>query len=349
MKAIEIILLYTALLLQSPVVESWSPVSRTPAAPVPAPSPAAVAPGSPPPKASLAQTRQEKAFKSFRSFLISSSILICCQLSSLPHHHDANAATTSDAISTEREATVDFKEIPSLITSFESKLVPISKNNANSNVDIDLQQLEKSLAVPTYDHPQIQLPSDYNGKDNNPTNGNNKNSFSFNNQYNQNQNKNEPFLQGMVYLLNQNDRPDYSETIVLTVASAANPDLTIAGAKYSVSKARFPFQFRMYPANILDQQLMDRDINDDDLVVMARICPTMNESSTATSRVDDLKGVEVKSAVKKKKTSRIPCELDESTFLAKGISKVVKNLPGTTEGTVLRTAASLPLERRGGQ
>jgi len=222
-----------------------------------------------------------------------------------------------------------------------------NNNNNNGSTDIDLQKLQQSLSDPTDDRPQIQLPPDYNGKNDNPNN--NKNNFNLNNQNKQsnqnNKDQNEPFLQGMVYLINQNDRPDYSDTIVITVSSVTNPELTIAGAKYSVSKARFPFQFRMYRPNILNQELADRDIKDQDLMVVARICPNAPTMNT----VNDRKGADLKNPTNDNKTSRIPCEVDDSIFLAKGISKLVGNLPGMTEGTVLRTAASLPLERRGTQ
>ena len=107
----------------------------------------------------------------------------------------------------------------------------------------------------------------------------------------------------MVYLLNENDRPDYSDTIVLTVASTANPDVTIAGAKYSVSKARFPFQFIMNRANIIDKQYANMDIIDSDLLVTARICPTTNP--TTSVRINDLKDATSGSVTTEKKTSRI--------------------------------------------
>ena len=140
----------------------------------------------------------------------------------------------------------------------------------------------------------------------------------------------------MVYLL---DQPEFSDTIVLTIASTSNPDVPIAGAKYVVSKARFPFQFRLYRANILDDQLMERKIQDLDLMVTARICPTI------ATVIQDAKAAQEMNT-KNAPTSRIPCEVDESTFLTKYISKVVGNLPGMTKCTVFRTAASLPLEWR---
>jgi len=81
-----------------------------------------------------------------------------------------------------------------------------------------------------------------------------------------------------------------------------------------------------------------------DLMVTARICPTIDDIDN-TAIIQETKVSKGRNA-KNAPASRIPCEVDESTFLAKGISKVVGNLPGMTEGSVFRTAASLPLERR---
>lgn len=335
------------LLLRTRVVSSWSLV--------PAPAPAAPTLVSSEPSALIRQS------KSFKSFLISSSIIISCQFFTLSDYQHAYAATLPRAISDKKEATATRVKLSSSATllsttsSLESKFVSTSNNansssgndninnNSNGSIDVDLQKLQQSLSDPTDDRPQIQMPPDYNGKNDNP----NKNNFNFNNQNSQNNqnNQNEPLLQGMVYLLNQNDRPDYSDTIVITVSSATNPELTIAGAKYSVSKARFPFQFRLYRPNILNQELVDREIKDKDLMVMARICPNIPRTST----VDDGKGAKIKNPTYQKNTNKVPCDVDDSIFLAKGISKVVGNLPGMTEGTVLRTAASLPLERRVGR
>jgi len=299
----------------------------------------------PPP---LLSSSSSELIRHCKSVLISSSILISCQLGSLPRHDIAFAAALPVEIAA---ATVPPRlSYASTLLSSLAESTTNSNTNTNTNINtddnsnnIDFQKLQQSLSNPTDDRPQIKLPPDStNGNYNTNTNPNTSNQ-SNNNFNNKNmQNKNEPLIQGMVYLLNQNDRPDFSDTIVLTVASTSNPDVPIAGAKYSVSKARFPFQFRLYRANILlDDQRMERNIENQDLMVTARICPTI---ATPTP-TQDTKAAKVRNT-KNAPASRIPCEVDESTFLAKGISKVVGNLPGMTEGTVFRTAASLPLERR---
>ena len=111
-------------------------------------------------------------------------------------------------------------------------------------------------------------------------------------------------------------RPDYLDVLVLTVGTKIDP--VMAGAKYPIAKARFPFQFSLYSANILPtKQSLWLDISDDDdLLVTARVCP--DNSPT------------------------FPCTDQQSTFLTKGISKLIRDFPGTTEP--IRTPVALPLE-----
>jgi len=300
-----------------------------------------------PPPPSPSSSPSSSLIRQCKSVIISSSILISCQLVSLPRQDAAFAATVPPAVKlAETRAAIT---VPTRLSYATTILSSLAESNTNTDTDIkmndksnniDFQKLQQSLSNPTDDRPQIKLPPD---STNGNTNTNSNNNFNSNIQMQTANNKNnEPLIQGMVYLLNQNDRPDFSDTIVLTVASPANPDVPIAGAKYSVAKARFPFQFRLYRANILDGAFVEGTMEGQDLMVMARICPTIDTDNTAIQETKVSKGRNAKNAP----ASRIPCEVDESIFLAKGISKVVGNLPGMTEGSVFRTAASLPLERR---
>ena len=143
-----------------------------------------------------------------------------------------------------------------------------------------------------------------------------------------------PIMEGMIYLLDdKNTRPNLNDYIVITISSTKDPNQRIlAGAKYNVYKAKFPFNFRLYRENIIQggstsastsndsSNAMEQIFNQDDLVVTARICP---EEST-----------------------KLPCTQDQSTYFAKSISKLlqIENLPGANQGDVIRTAVSLPLK-----
>lgn len=129
-----------------------------------------------------------------------------------------------------------------------------------------------------------------------------------------------PIIQGLVYLKDpESSRPDFSDNLVITVTSSSSQQ-TLAGAKIPVTKVRFPSQFNLYKENILPAKVQEWEstiASKDDIFVNAKICP---ESSI--SKV---------------------CSDGESTFQARGISKVVKNLPGMRDGDIVRTAASLGL------
>ena len=127
-----------------------------------------------------------------------------------------------------------------------------------------------------------------------------------------------PILQGLIYVDRSDSRPSFADTLVITAGSAERPDDVLAGAKIPVTMARFPMQFSMYQANIArgKEDLWSKAM-DGDIIVTARVCP---EAST------------------------LPCNDAESTYKAKGISKVIRNLPGMDEGTLVRTAISLPLK-----
>ncbi len=109
----------------------------------------------------------------------------------------------------------------------------------------------------------------------------------------------------MVYLLNERgeERPDYADVLVLTVGTESDP--VIAGAKYPIAKARLPFQFRMYDANVLPTKTLPT--NDEFWIVKAKVCPS-------TEVV-------------------LPCSDQSSTFLATTRSKLLTNIPGITTST----------------
>mmetsp|Transcript_7413 Transcript_7413/g.11235 ORF Transcript_7413/g.11235 Transcript_7413/m.11235 type:complete len:239 (+) Transcript_7413:131-847(+) len=131
----------------------------------------------------------------------------------------------------------------------------------------------------------------------------------------------QPIVQGLVYLVRPNSeiRPYSTDTLVLTAGSLTAPDEVLAGAKIPVSRLRFPTSFRMYKENILSGKTSQwSDLEESgEILVKAKICP---------------EGVP------------LPCSDDESTLKAQGVSKMVRNLPGLTDGTNFRAAASLPLQ-----
>lgn len=138
--------------------------------------------------------------------------------------------------------------------------------------------------------------------------------------------QNTPIMEGMVYLLdssdNSDDRPDINDIIVITMANISDPENILAGAKYPVYKARLPFNFQLKAANVIKgKEDLYHMAMDKDLWVDVRVCP---EDSV-----------------------HLPCLKEESTFLAQGVSKLVK-IPGTKkedEQVIVRTAAALPLMR----
>ena len=127
-----------------------------------------------------------------------------------------------------------------------------------------------------------------------------------------------PILQGLIYVDRSDSRPSFADTLVITAGSSERPDDILAGAKIPVTMARFPMQFSMYQANIArgKEDLWSKAM-DGDIIVTARVCP---------------------------EASALPCNDAESTYKAKGISKVIRNLPGMDEDTLVRTAISLPLK-----
>jgi len=130
--------------------------------------------------------------------------------------------------------------------------------------------------------------------------------------------KNSPILQGLLYIDRPNSRPNFADTLVLTAGTVDQPDEVLAGAKFAITQARFPMQFSMYKENVIrGKEEMWSKAADGDILVTARVCP---------------------------EEAKLPCSDGESTFKVKGVSKLIRNLPGMEDGTVVRTAVSLPLK-----
>ena len=241
-------------------------------------------------------------------------------------------------------------------------------NGGNQRGGIDIDLLRQSLVTPTPDKPQITLSENYFPTivDHNENTSNNNNGYdtkstaipssiittkstSSSSSSSSSSSKTKiPIAEGLIYLQNNNnnnnnniynERPNLNDNIIVTISSTSDPTNIIAGAKYPVYKAKFPFNFKMYNENILKgkeqiwQQLekgneesrnnsMNRSNNGSDLLITARICP--------------------------EEILTLPCKDEESTYFAKGVSKIlmIGNLPGATEGQSLRTPVSLPLMKK---
>lgn len=178
-----------------------------------------------------------------------------------------------------------------------------SKASSSSPV-FTQEQLIQSLTPPTDERPQIR-PPDKSLLSQQPLDP-----------------KTTPIMEGMVYLLDSDDRPNINDVIVITMASMSDPENILAGAKFPVYKARLPFNFEMKFANVIKgKESLYSMAMDKDLLIDVRVCPE-----------DAL---------------HIPCLKEESTFVAKGVSKLI-TLPGMKEEDekiIVRTAAALPLTR----
>lgn len=258
------------------------------------------------------------------SFLLSIVFGICTWLGVCDF--DALAANAYEYTTT----TTTTKPSPVLMT---STLVTSDDMIGSSVGGINLKSIQESLVSPTDEKPQITM------QGSNVAQSSSKSTATGNTKY--------PIMEGMVYLLNdRNVRPDLNDNIILTLSSTSNPDNILAGAKYKVYKAKFPFNFKMYDGNILkgkeeewkqlytqnsmsrngiernDKTIIDRSGGSGDFLVTARICP---EDITV-----------------------LPCKEEESTYFAKGVSKLLQleNLPGAKKGDIIRTAVSLPLQQQ---
>lgn len=127
-----------------------------------------------------------------------------------------------------------------------------------------------------------------------------------------------PIVEGLIYMEDKYERPDFTDIIVITLRSLNEPSEILAGAKYPVSKAKLPFNFKFYEANILKGKVESfKTLKDKDYIVETVVCGENSKS--------------------------FPCSEDEIVFAAKSISKLLP-IPGIQEGDI-RTPASLPLKR----
>ena len=165
------------------------------------------------------------------------------------------------------------------------------------------QKLENGLSQPTDERPQIKPPTQLQA----PVTQTAKSKAR------------KPIVEGMVYMMEKYERPDPSDMIVLTVTSKSQPDEVLAGAKYPVYKARLPFNFQLYEANIVKGKYDSfQNSADGDLTIVATVCP--------------------------QEAASFPCSNKESLYEAKSISKILQ-IPGMQEGDLFRTPAALPLKQ----
>ena len=149
-----------------------------------------------------------------------------------------------------------------------------------------------------------------------------------------------PILQGLVYFPERAAAPQgkapskpapanlqqmdyYSDVLVLTAVSASPPgnEEVLAGAKFPVSRVRFPLNFQMYKENLLlkkpgVKEAWEKIEDSEDVIIRASICP-----------ID---------------ASTFPCENPKKT--SQGVAKLITNIPGLKDGQVIRAPASLQLQ-----
>lgn len=149
-------------------------------------------------------------------------------------------------------------------------------------------------------------------------------------------------------------RPDPSDTLILTVSIPTDPNNILAGARIPIYKVnRFPFQFQMFVPNIVkgkEEQFWSANDNDDYLI-QGRICRQKEDEVVRTSivSVDSALSSSIATAPSSSSTvstsqpKSILCEESDIIFEGRGISKLLKNVPGLDDGNVVRTAAAVPL------
>ena len=189
-------------------------------------------------------------------------------------------------------------EIPSsLLASAQISNIDLTKQISMMDED----KLRKGLSSPSTERPQIKIPDKVGSTINSPKDPGRI-----------------PLVQGLIYLVDNNLRPDISDIIVISVGTVKDPDLVLLGAKAPVAGVRFPFQFSLFDANIVkEQQQVWEKAQVGDLIVTARVCS------------QDM--------------TKLPCTKEESTFFTRGIAKLIGNLPGMPVGELVRTAASLDM------
>ncbi len=235
-----------------------------------------------------------KVLQKCQAYSLSAAILLCAQIGIVPIHTSSYCHAAPD---------ISFAANLNLERTLEAELN--SPDGESRTMSSSSKKLMQSLSRPTDEMPQIKPPTsamDSNSK------------------------VKQPILEGMVYMADEfkNDRPDPSEIIILTVSSVSEPNEILAGAKYPVYKARMPFNFKMYDANILKNkmgQFRTIEARGEDFIVVARVCPGDDNTSAAPV-----------------------CDARESTYQGKGVGKLLQ-VPGMQEGEIIRTPASLALEK----
>jgi hypothetical protein len=127
-------------------------------------------------------------------------------------------------------------------------------------------------------------------------------------------------MEGLLSLANPQSeiRPAYTDTIVITIQDLAQPETVLGGARVPVSKARFPFTFRLFPKNILNDHLDEwkQIANQGDVLVKVWVCP------------EDMPR----------------CLQGQSRMQSQGVAKLIRNLPGMEKDQTIRAPVALPLQ-----
>jgi len=246
-----------------------------------------------------------KKIQSLSNTLISTLLLPILLLTHCTNDHISNIASAEEVS-------------PAL--SSESLYKNTNKNEVitppPSNALFSLKDIQSQLKAPTEDQPQITLPPSMKKQS-----LNDKLSSSFTNKVAE-----QPIVKGFVYLSNDDDVYKinaYESTLVITAQQKQNGDV-ILGAKIPMAKIRkFPMQFNLYSSNVIQKDEQQKEliydaIRNDDLFMKALICPS-----------DSVK---------------FPCGDEDSIGMGKGISKIVRNLPGMEKDDTIRAPASMKIE-----
>lgn len=244
-----------------------------------------------------------KLLQKCQAYALSAAILASTQITFLPHDTSSYCHAYAPDISSAANLNLE--------RTLESDISTPNDTNTNGATAMTSKILREGLSRPTEERPQIKPPTS--------------------SMVPMSPKAKQPILEGMVYMADEYkyDRPDPSEIIVLTVSSASQPDDILAGAKYPVYKARMPFNFQMYDANILKNKMGQfRMVQErgEDFIVSATVCPGEDDGGGG--------GV----------AGRLPCDAGVSSYQGRGVGKLLQ-VPGMQEGEMIRTPASLALEK----
>jgi len=274
----------------------------------------------------------------FSSFAV---VILAC-LAIFPFD-SSNAAFAHGCVSSSTHSSADIRKVEMFDKKSQMLLSSIDDDMANLGKALDSKAWRESLTPPTDEKPQIKPPSDMQfssqirDSENSKAAGPNLSSVLKGVQSRNGEgNGRIPIIEGMVYMKDQNQRPDPSDIIVLTVSSPSQPDIILAGAKYPVYKARIPFNFRFYNQNIIKgkESTFVEAAKGEDFFISAAVCRDPNWNDGEIRSLNDLKA------------PKLPCSKEERTFEAKGISKLLK-VPGMdneNDDLFVRAPAALPLE-----